>query len=162
MIPTVFLDVDGVVSPNREGSLAWDDWEAMPYASYSILISRTMAARLAALRARLVWFTTWGNLANSEVGGHLGWPELDVVDLAPAGTSGESKVQGLRQALASCDGPVVVIDDDPVVQTGARELLTGRRSLLIQPDPRIGLTADQLDEVERFLASDAGGTATAV
>lgn len=148
---TLFLDVDGVLSPLRGPSTAWDDWEEVPFNEYYLLLSRDMADAIDELSVRIVWLTTWRDLANSHI---CSW--LDCEDQAVVVGGGEIepavwKAGAVRDHVLDGGGPFVWIDDnlDDMVRL-IEPALVNHRHLLLQPDPYVGLTRSHLDQVERF------------
>ena len=150
--PTLFLDVDGVLSPVRGPSEAWDDWEEMTYdGNYSLVLSRAMASRIARLPVTSVWLTTWRSMANSQIGAWLGWPALPVLEPLDEPASATWKLDRLREHLDGRTVPFVWIDDHlDAMDDDAKNALSGHH-LLISPDPAVGLTTRDLEVVERFL-----------
>jgi hypothetical protein len=150
--PLLFLDVDGVLCPVRGPSEAWTDWEEVPCEGYSLVLSRAMADRIIRLPASITWLTTWGHLANTQIGAWLGWPTFGVLEPAEQPASLTWKLDAVREHLAGNDASFVWIDDhlDAMADAIGAALVGGPR-LLVAPDPYVGLTPDELDNVERFL-----------
>ena len=151
-VVTLFLDVDGVLSPIGGPSSAWDDWEAAHHRGYHLLLSRAMAERIAALPVRIVWLTTWRELANTHICPWLGWKTHDVVDPGYDADAERWKAEAVRAHIESDGGPFVWIDDMLDFMTPqVAGVLANHRHLLIAPDSYVGLTRHHLDEVEAFL-----------
>ncbi|WP_225848213.1 HAD domain-containing protein [Streptomyces sp. HPF1205] len=76
--PLLFLDVDGPLLPFGDGP----QYESAGPASSSHLarLDPRTGPRLAALPCDLVWATTWGEEANTEIAPPLGLPRLPVVN----------------------------------------------------------------------------------
>ncbi|MGH9224745.1 MAG: HAD domain-containing protein [Acidimicrobiales bacterium] len=156
---TLFLDVDGVLSPIRGPTGEWDDWEEAPYQDYFLVLSRSMARRLAELPVAVVWLTTWRQQANTHSGRWLGWKAHRVIDPGYEGGADRWKVAAVRAHIEDGGGPFVWIDDDlDVMAPQVAPLVANHRHLLVAPNPVIGLTRHDLERVEGFLLSleDAG------
>lgn len=110
-----------------------------------------MASRIASLPVTIMWLTTWRDMANRQIGAWLGWPTLPVLEPMDEPASLTWKLDRLREHLDGGSEPFVWIDDhlDAMGDT-TRDAFTGRH-LLVSPDPAVGLTPSDLDEVERFL-----------
>lgn len=136
--PIVFLDVDGTLLPFG-GRLVED-----------------VGARLAALPCELVWATTWGEQANTDIAPHLGLPRLPVVTWGSDPTS-EDEWYGLHwktRGLAAWAGnrPFAWLDDE--LTELDREWLDNHHpaaTLLQHVDPRQGITPGDLGALERWL-----------
>ena len=149
---TLFLDADGVLSPVAGPSEAWDDWEEMTYdGNYSLVLSRSMASRIARLPVTIVWLTTWRSMANSQIGAWLGWPALPVLEPLDEPGSVTWKLERLREHLAGGSEPFVWIDDHLDAMANETSNAFAGRHLLVSPDPAVGLTPSDLELVEQFL-----------
>lgn len=152
----VFLDIDGAFIPLSTRS-RWPDAELVT-TGFGAWISRTKAARLEALPARLVWLTSWGHEAadlngvfatrhpepcpGPRVNRDAGWWKADLI------------IQWLNANPGITQ--VVWIDDE----IGEKLTPRCRRALMAAaPRARIQLaatteelTAADLDQIEAFLA----------
>ena len=178
--PLVLLDVDGVLNAVglRPDPQVWPDWQRGEAAAagrrWPLHWSPSVVAAVLRWRelADVQWLTTWGHDANGELAALLGLPQLPV-----AGTHDEPVVAPQAEALAEVTPaapdplsgrwwkfdvvrallerqvrPLVWLDDDLSADPEVRAWVRRRtRCLLVAPDPRTGLTAPQLDSVERFL-----------
>jgi hypothetical protein len=148
----VFLDVDGVLAPMGGPSPAWHDWERVTLNGYSLVLSRAMGKRVAALPARIVWLTSWGHRANASIGSWFGWERLEVIVPGDGADPLYWKLLAVQAHIDRGGEPFVWIDDDlsymaPSLSSTVSD--TGR--LLVTPDWLVGLTLWHLDLVERFL-----------
>ena len=173
MRPWVFLDVDGALAPFADEPVSdFDDWVPAPGAGFILPLSATMAGRLAALEADLVWLTTWEAQANTVVGAALGWPELPVA-LASRGDDADRwwKAAALFDWLAEHGSRSFVWVDDDINEHLTTEL--GRPSalarqlqqlnvpyLLVSTNRDEGLDAAQLAQIEAFVADCTGVVAS--
>lgn len=152
MTVTLFLDVDGVLSPVRGPSHAWSDWEEVPFNDYFLVLSREMAARLAALPVKIVRVTTWRQLANSQIGSWFGWPPCEVIEPRDCDDPMRWKARAIRAHVQAGGGPFVWVDDDlRELASEVADVVGNHPHLLLCPDPTVGLTAADAEEIERFL-----------
>ncbi|MFE3460163.1 HAD domain-containing protein [Nocardiopsis aegyptia] len=164
--PLLFLDVDGPLLPFG-ASAGTHPWRTGPDAHLARL-SPEAGRRLAALPCALVWATTWGDLANTEIAPRIGLPRLPVVGW-PEPSEDHERVDhwfGLHwktRALVdwAAGRPFAWVDDEI---TGAdREWVLahhGDRAVLHRVDPSRGLTdADftALDQALRALWAHGQG-----
>jgi hypothetical protein len=133
--------------------------------------------------AEVQWLTTWGHDANASLRHLLLMPQLPVAgthggeiatagsvpspsgshsDVAPAAPDALTgrwwKFDVVRRLVRSDpERPLVWIDDDLFGAADMAEWTSAHApSLLVAPDPMSGLTADDLDAVDAFLAARAG------
>jgi len=162
MGPILFLDVDGVFIP-------YDRAEAVPDSATVALtgpdpdeellarIDPRHGPRLQALGCELVWATGWEDEANDEISPRLGLPELPVLAWT-LGDIGRPEPSGLhwktRDIVEIAVGrPFVWVDDE--IGPVDRDWVAAHHpapALLRRVDPRIGLTAADIDEIEAWLA----------
>jgi hypothetical protein len=164
--PLLFLDVDGPLIPIGGRHDAVDN---QPAYRLTPVLARALAANpllyrldprrgrwLAALPCELVWATTWMADANEVIGPLLGLPELPVVQWPPDADDDPSgsvhwKTQGLVDWAA---GRCFVWLDDEITDADRRWVHAHHATpaLLHRVDPRRGLTRDDIDAVDRWLA----------
>ncbi|MGZ0147332.1 HAD domain-containing protein [Kribbella sp. WER1] len=143
--PIVYLDVDGTLLPFGDnpavGRLVAD-----------------VGPRLAALPCELVWATTWGDDANTEIGPRLGLPRLAVVswESDPEPQDHRSGLHWKTRGLAAWAGdrPFAWLDDE--LTTRDAEWLDHHHpapTLLERLDPRQGVTSQTLTVLESWLAN---------
>lgn len=182
--PLVLLDVDGVLNALRDGDAwpDWESGHAVAEGhSFLIRWSPTVVSRVRRWTepADVRWLTTWGHDANASLRHLVDLPELPVAgtyddhdDRVPPGADSHAeaapaapdpltgqwwKFDVVRRLVRAEPGrPLVWLDDDLAV---ARPMATWVRenvaaSLLVAPDPASGLTREQLDAVEAFLADE--------
>lgn len=154
--PLLFLDVDGVLSPMSLGAPTWGDWKIVEGSPFHLLLSRTMAARIAALGVDLAWLTTWQHDANRVVGALLGWPPHPVLEPGDPPAERWWKLGSIEAWLADDLRPFVWVDDElearaPLIDPWAAELTVPH--LLVSPDPDVGLTPDELATIGGFVAA---------
>jgi hypothetical protein len=160
--PVWLLDVDGVINVKRPG------WGAAPFHGQAHALGVVWRLRWApALTARIRrlhrdgvlevrWCSTW-----------CAWPaEIERVLRMPGldrafGDVPDASVAKLAAARAVLLGGrrLVWTDDDEVPEPGPLhdELTAGGRALLIRPDPRRGLTPEDLDAIEAFARTEPAG-----
>jgi hypothetical protein len=152
----VYVDVDGVLCPlpsPRRGAPGWRFGSGVAWRP-------EVAARLAALPAELVWASTWGAEANTVLAPLFGWPQRPVL-----GRRSSALWWKLAALLADHPRgvPFVWVDDELDQRAAAmgRDRFTSRLealgapSLLVCPDPTEGLSGQDLDRIERFVATAA-------
>lgn len=132
MKPVIAVDIDGVLLPfNRpiEFNPQHGEW----------------LNKLSAL-GELVWATSWEYQANTEAAPALGLPQLPVIELNRI-----DKTNAVSDWVG--DRPLVWIDDvfanNPGTIEWARERHT--HTLLIGPDPHVGLIRDDMVKAWKFL-----------
>jgi len=106
-----------------------------------------------------VWCTSWRHDANTHIGPRIGLPNLDVIDLPRTAitTSHPNGYLWKRDHVTrwATDDPLAWIDDDftPLDhEWAAHRTATTAPTLLVQPDPHIGLTPEHLDQVLAWAA----------
>jgi len=183
--PWWFLDVDGVLNAfpppvetvrSRDG-VAWTYRSARVGTSagaFTVAVADQLVAHLGELHrnghASVVWCTTWGADAAEHLAPALDLPPWPVApypdDLRCSPLPGWSsapwwKVEAVSRWLDDEPRPYVFTDDDLTAEV-ADELRARHRDLpacLLRPSTSPGLTPEQLDEVEDFLAAHAAGGA---
>ena len=114
----------------------------------------------------LVWATSWEHQANSLMGPAVGLPPLPVIEFP----TGLQPLPGHRFTWKygpvgryAAGRPLAWLDDDFGVCPAAREAFLERRRAadlpteLIEVDPRVGITGEQLAAVATWVRSLAGG-----
>lgn len=152
---TLFLDVDGVVSPLPEAGdvLPWADFRRVPH-GFHCLVSRSMADALAALPVRLVWLTTWEEMANEVIAPVLGWDRLEVVERKAHAEEPWWKLNAVEAHIKASDGgPFIWIDDDIAFEDQVRPSLESCpvRYLLISPESSVGITPEHIRAIGVWL-----------
>ncbi|WNV74112.1 HAD domain-containing protein [Geodermatophilus sp. DSM 44513] len=165
--PILLLDVDGVLNAARADLP--EGWERGRFNGYVLTWDPTVTARLRELhesgRVELQWLTTWTTDADRLLAEPMGLPRGLVThardDAAPTGFAGSLggragwwKLTAARAVVeAEPDRRVVWVDDDLAEQAAdtGEWLAANRHVLVIAPDLRLGLTHEQLDEVEAWL-----------
>ncbi len=150
----LYLDIDGVVS-SMTGENAFGDGRVVLVDGYHLNLSRELGARLAALDVDVRWLTTWGTRA-ADVADLLGVPRWPLAMKPPRGatSSGPWKFDCVRDQIEADVQPFAWVDDaaiDRNVEVWADNLPV--RSLLLRPDPRIGLSPPEVDVLEDFIES---------
>jgi hypothetical protein len=175
-LPIVALDIDGVLNPDRtqpgyethDVTLDPADLPASPFVrdagrkalelslqTWSVHREWIMGLKG---RAEVVWATTWENAANTIYAPLLGVDSLHVAvtvaehppkfSMARSGDSAGWKEMALYKSYGAV--PMVWIDDSAYQYGGSLEYW-GAPSLVIVPDPAIGLTIPQMTQVDEFL-----------
>lgn len=160
---TLYIDVDGVICPFGPGrttpwGTAWQHADAgmLPVAFAAELVNDLN--RLARVESvRCVWLTSWEELAPQYLcpainlrGGT--WPYLSG---GGAGSgNGWWKLGAVQDDIeATTPEAIAWIDDQLAFEAEAQAWagLLGRRILLVSPDPRQGISPDEVAQVEAFL-----------
>lgn len=164
-----FIDVDGVL--NAVGEVPQGDRRLVVQVEnseglFAIRYDPRVVDRLNALTrdglVQLIWLTTWARAARDSLAPAIGLDpggrvlaDLAAPDLARHPYDPHRPWWKLALLLGVIeddpDRPVVWVDDDLDVATKERfpDLHPGR-SLLVTPDPGVGLTLEDLDRVEAF------------
>ena len=158
---TLFLDVDGVMSPFPHGSKAWPDFVRHKY-GFNLSLSQQMADALAALPADLVFLTTWEHLANQVIVPKLGWEPLPVIARAPYSEWPWWKLNVIKEFDENVGAPFIWADDDikynftEIEQALPFPTATVSRPpqrMLISPETGEGLTPDHIMAMSNFIDS---------
>ncbi|MFF5212789.1 HAD domain-containing protein [Streptosporangium sp. NPDC000396] len=156
----MLLDVDGVLNPLRRSSPRFRRYKVIVDGElYRILLDRRHGPKLLALAratgAELVWATTWEQQANEEISPRIGLLHLPVITVTGDLTSlyGEHfKTRSVADYVQH--RPFVWFDDD--LTAADHDYLTHHPGvgdfLLIDVDPRAGLTGEHLDQARQWLA----------
>ncbi len=171
MSRTIYLDIDGVLSPETQTSRQkyWPDYRKVDWpdvmrpdgvpAPQRQWVSRKMGDELWAVaeacEAEIVWSTTWGHQANVCYGEFFGWPELRVTDY-DWNNDHDSQNSGKIPSIAEDCGTnsIVVLDDNLGLLD--RDWLEDRHhdkflpTLGLAPSWYIGLTPKHLEMIEIF------------
>jgi hypothetical protein len=153
MPPKLFLDIDGVLAPfdNRQ-----PDMEPVVVGGWhgTIIVSRSVIARLADLHAREVvaieWLTSWEDDANTVLAPRVG---LDTypVHMEPAHRTELYWKEHVVRDHAATGARFIWVDDEMTDHdahvTVAADYPDG---LVIAPDPHVGLTHEHLDQIEAY------------
>ena len=166
-VPILLLDVDGVL--NAALLDPPEGWKRGIFKGFALSWDPTITARLRELhesgRVEIQWLTTWAEDADRLLAEPMGLPRglkahgREGAD--PTGFSGELRGQAGWWKLAAAravaeaepDRRIIWIDDDLAEQaadTGAW-LAAHPHVLVVAPDLFVGLTHEQLDEIEAWL-----------
>jgi hypothetical protein len=170
-VPVLLLDVDGVLNALRHDPP--EGWRQGTFNGYRFAWDPTVTARLRRLhesgRVEIQWLTTWAEDADRLLAEPLGLPRGLRVHarpgMAPTGFSGLFaaavahgwwKLDAARAlAEAEPDRRIVWIDDDLAEQAAETGEWLGAHPhvLVVAPELSRGLTHEQLDEIEAWLAA---------
>lgn len=158
---TLFLDVDGVLSPCPASSGAWRDWRRIE-CGFHCYLSQQMADALAAIDAERVWLTTWEGLANDVLCPALGWDILKVVDRKQHAEEPWWKLNAITAHIEAGGGPFIWVDDDIAYEDHVKPSVDGCPVpyLLISPDTAVGITKKHIKAMTEFVASTGGSNGT--
>jgi hypothetical protein len=166
-VPILLLDVDGVLNAPRVDLPG--GWRRGTFNGFLLSWDPTLTARLRELhesgRVEIQWLTTWTMNADRLLAEPMGLPRgLKTharADAAPTGflgplggAAGWWKLDVARHvAEAEQARRIVWIDDDLAEQAAetGEWLATNPHVLVVAPDLFVGLTHEQLDEVEVWL-----------
>lgn len=170
-LPLILLDVDGVLnafsySP-AETSLpdtAFSDlteynvWNEAHGRSYRFWVSPELIADIRAIHdsglTEIAWLTSWRDEANTQVAPTLGLPRFPVVGY-PRGISDYSWKQQTAMEALWLGRPVAWLDDDEILYPASSAFDEAPfPTLTISPDPRVGLTRADIDDILRFIQRD--------
>lgn len=156
----LYLDVDGVVNPRPARQPGpFDDWVNDGYVTWS----PSMGERLAGLGAEIVWLSTWRDQANDILSRRYGWEPKEVLERHE-----EVVWWKIESLFYNHDGePFIWVDDeiderrseDATVIDGMLAGL-GVEYLLICPDPHVGISAEQFEEMATFIAQNGAADAS--
>lgn len=171
-LPHLLLDIDGVLIPfpaaGHQGPASHDRHLVVPAGHnpadpvpiwlnphHGPLINDLIATGL----LHPAWCTSWRYDANTLIGPKIKIPPLDVIDLPHLDitTSHPNGYLWKRDhvSLWADNAPLAWIDDDFTDldhQWATNRTTSGAATLLIQPDPNIGLLPEHLDQVRAWAA----------
>lgn len=162
--PIWLLDIDGVLNALTDRDTLehphWTDLVKKPVRTsfdveYDLVMSTTVVNFVkdqAAAGTDIQWATTWQSDANMFVAPAFGLPVLPVGAEALGMSDYHYKE---RAALAAIDAgrPLIWTDDDAIRRVVRMEIEESDvPHLLIEPDPRLGLTPAHLDAIAAFIA----------
>jgi hypothetical protein len=159
----LLLDVDGVLSPFlAEPPDYFTDWQEPENFGFHAPLSKQMADRITSWGVEIVWLTTWEGLANELIAPIFGWDEKETIFRTREDWDGDFgwwKASAAKQWLK--DNPVDLLlwfDDDLSEhrRSVANLPIPEDKRLLLSPDRGPGLTPDDLDRVEKWLAEKRG------
>jgi hypothetical protein len=155
--PLLLVDVDGVLSLFGFDAAALPPGRATLIDGIPHLLSTEAAACLRAVAPLYepVWCTGWEERAGEHLPYLLdlprGWPfvPLDMARGPGAGLAGHWKLDAI-DAFAGRERPLAWVDD--ALDGACRDWAAGRpgRTLLVQTDPRRGLTAADAEQLSRW------------
>jgi len=175
--PWLLLDVDDVLNwidrkghkPPYCGCAEHRQWisrsiEASNGIRYRVTMNPDFGPLLRSLAkehdAQLAWYTSWGEDANSVIGRHFGFDELPVVPFPPwpgRTTShpgyGVWKGTCLVQWARMTGHPFGLFDNEPEIPGVVEAARLTQPHLVVQVDPRTGLTEENIETAGTWLAS---------
>jgi hypothetical protein len=147
------LDVDGVIA------LMGDDRADAVFetvvAGFPVTIAIRTPERLARLTAafQLVWATSWQREAAESLGPVLGLShELPWLPFDPEADRDAWTYKLPTISRFVRDSPAAIVDDELGEDVTAWANQRPFPTLIVQPDPRVGLTDNQVDELLRFVS----------
>ncbi len=176
--PLLVLDFDGVVNMlGTSGDVRRRD-DLPGYVTrasvesggvdYPIRYSRDLVDRLnaavVATGATWLWLSTWRDAAITDINPVIGaratdwlrW-ESDGIDSGPSGVDARSraKYDAVRQHLRLNPRPCVWVDDEATALWRSEDFprLPEDETLIVAPDPRVGMSLSELERVEGFLGA---------
>lgn len=151
--PLIILDVDGVLSPLRSmrRESTWGDWGTCPGAQVRVPVSEAMGRALGQLPGEIVLCSDWGTRA-SVVSEALGWGEVPALR-RELPSRWWWKLDAVRAFLgARPRRPIAWVDDElrNHPEAAAWMMRAGVPALLLSPDPREGVTPEDVDRLMAF------------
>lgn len=155
----IALDVDGVLNSMQPTDHSFSTFGYVNGSKYRLNLDKRHAQWLTDLAkehdATLIWGTTWGELANTQIGPKIGLPHLDCPDFGPQKFSQSNAAWKYNGVLKyTGDNPCVWLDDDPDIGSLSR----GTRLRHIQVNPDKGLTGSDIDRAANVLKLMKEGT----
>ncbi|KAB7790479.1 hypothetical protein [Bifidobacterium leontopitheci] len=124
--------------------------------SYRILWSSELVDRLRTLPAQIMWLSTWQPFTNAlNMALDVDWDTINWYDPY----TGEGRLTGKRRAVLShlkTGRPIVWIDDEETTYDAGLDITDAAPAapvLAVGPDSRIGISRQQMDGIERFVAA---------
>ncbi len=172
-VPILLLDVDGVLNAARYDLPP--GWQRETFNGFVLSWDPTVTHRLRELhesgRVEIQWLTTWAHDADRLLAVPMGLPSGLKVharpEVDPTGFAGQLRGQSgwwklsLAQdaAIAEPDRRIIWIDDDLAEQAADTGdwLAANPHVLVVAPDLFVGLTHEQLDEIEAWVDGGAPG-----
>jgi hypothetical protein len=158
--PFLVIDVDGVLNPyHAPPGVVPPGFTEHTIKGYRVLLRPQDGPALAAFadRFELVWATTWEDDANRLLAPILGMPKLPVVHFEDPTWRTDWKIPAVAAFVG--DRPLAWIDDD--FREDADGWAKGRPAptLLVRPDPAVGLLSRHFRALDRFAAQLAARNA---
>jgi hypothetical protein len=154
--PLLLVDVDGVLAPTPDGSVprGLEAHDVIDYAgiTHTVLLNPAHRRWLGELADvyEMVWATGWQHEAPRLLGPLLGCPPMHVIVFASRPQPGV-RLHKLPDIDAYAGNrPVAWIDDQLTTAETSWAASRAARTLLICPDPAVGLTREHVDELLRF------------
>ncbi|SDJ51011.1 HAD domain-containing protein [Streptomyces indicus] len=152
VIPVLFLDIDGPLIPFGGSDHATYGHEPSAPDANPLLarIDPGLGPCLLGLPCELVWATTWGEEANTEVAPRLGLPALPLLGW----TREEGRLHWKTRPIVEwANGRPFVWIDDEITDADRAWVASAHPgpALLYRIDPQLGLTEADLQEVARWL-----------
>ncbi|MFB9967573.1 HAD domain-containing protein [Sinosporangium siamense] len=157
--PLLLVDVDGVLNPLGRPTPDFRKYEChVEGQTYTVFLNSRHGTRLLSLAvetgSELVWATTWEHWANEWIAPRLSLPQLPVIKLPP-NVRGQFGEMFKTPAIAEYVGrrPFVWFDDQ--VWAADEDYLRAHPGvgdfLLVQVDPRVGLTQTEFGYAREWL-----------
>ena len=164
-VPLIIMGIDGVVAPLKAMNLddTWGDWAPAPGAQVRVPVSRAMGAAISQIPGELVFCSDWGS-RSTVVAEALG---LDGVFSLRRELPSRWwwKLDAVRAFLGSRPRrPIVWVDDElrQHPEAAAWMMRAGVPALLLSPDPREGLTREDIDRLNAFCRDCAWSSAVEI
>lgn len=171
-LPLMLLDIDGVINAYgyRPGETDLPDGAYRDLTEFSVNVadgrafrfwtSPTLVAEIVALHesdtVEIGWLTTWQHQANVCAATVLGLPQFPVVaDQGGRFSDYYWKPRAAVEALRLQRSVIWVDDAEVGPAEHAAFHQSGLPSLIIEPNPRVGLTATDMQRIRDFLAENA-------
>jgi hypothetical protein len=150
--PLLLLDVDGVFNPLSDGLLPGFEVHAGAYDNFAVNPTHGQWVRDLSAMFEVMWATAREDEANFDVGPSLGLPVLPFITFTRSWDS-ETTWKMHDVAVTVGDRPFCWIDDELHADALAWAASRAQPTLLLTPDPRIGLTAEHRDAMVAFAGS---------
>lgn len=160
--PVLMLDIDGVLAPldRRQQGCTYRSVDAGGWQGAVTVVVEVIEALRDLITRRIVdarWLTSWENEARTCFAPAVGLPRLPVYGASDAPVRADEvwwKTGVVERYLAEAERRVMWVDDELTVHGALDLAITDTRLRLLEIDPLVGLTLDDLATIKSWATGD--------